>query len=179
MRFELGVAATLLLTVVSATELRAQQSIRAKLPSIEVAANPEADRLKAEAQALYEEQGKLKKAAALHVKEAAVRSPADPALVDALDRAGRLYTYAGDPVRGQSLMEKAARAALGRGDVLRGAHKLLDAAFIAIAARDYERALSLTAEAQLLSLSPLLGMQDRTAIIRRIDPDRASLGALF
>jgi tetratricopeptide (TPR) repeat protein len=178
MRYEL-VAATLLLTAVSATGLQAQQSIRVKLPSIEVAANPEADRLKAEAQALYEEQGKLRKAAALHVKEAAARSPADPALVDALDRAGRLYTYAGDPVRGHSLMEKAARAALGRGDVLRGAHRLLDAAFIAISAKDYERALALTSEAQLLSLSPLIDTTDRTAIIRRIDPSRASLGANF
>jgi hypothetical protein len=178
MRYELRVAATLMLTLVSAAELRAQELIRAKLPSIEVVANPEADRLKAEAQALYEEQGKLRKAAALHVKEAAARSPADPALVDALDRASRLYTYSGDPARGQSLMEKAARAALGRGDVLRGAHRLLDAAFIAIQARNFESAIALTAEAQLLSLSPLISAPDRTAIIRRIDPSRASLGAL-
>ena len=179
MRYQLGVAAALMLTVVSSAELRAQQTIRAKLPSIEVVANPEADRLKAEAQALYEQQGKLRKAAALHVKEAAKRTAADPALSDALDRAGRLYAYTGDAVRGQMLMVKAARAALGRGDVLRGAHRLLDAAFIALQARDSEAALELTTEAQLLSLSPLIGSSDRVAILRRIDPERAALGANF
>jgi hypothetical protein len=179
MRIALTVAAGLLLTVVTGAEVRAQQSIRAKLPSIEVVANPEADRLHAEAQALYEQQGKLRKAAALHVKEAAARSAADPALSDALDRAGRLYAYSGDPVRGQHLMVKAARAALGRGDVLRGAHRLLDAAFIALQAKDSESALSLTAEAQLLSLSPLIASGDRVAILKRIDPERAALGLNF
>jgi hypothetical protein len=179
MRHELGVAAALLLTVVSTAEVRAQQSIRAKLPSIEVVANPEAERLHAEAQSLYEQHGKLRKAAALHVKEAAARTVADPALSDALDRAGRLYAYSGDPVRGQMLMVKAARAALGRGDVLRGAHRLLDAAFIALQARDAEAALALTSEAQLLSLSPLIASNDRVAILRRIDPERAALGANF
>src|SRR5688500_9753526 len=109
----------------------AQEQIRARLPSIEVLPNPVADRLQTEAEALYSQRGRMRKAATLHVKEAAVRSEADARQVDALVRAAQLYYYAGDALRGRELMEKAARSALQRGDVLRAAHAFLDAAFIA------------------------------------------------
>ena len=178
MRRGICVTAVSALVLFSVTGVSAQEQIRAKLPSIEVLPNPAADKLQSEAEALYAVPGRLRKAANLHEQEAKARTIADVRHVEALARAAQLYFYAGDAWRSRELMEKAARTALQRGDVLRAAHAFLDAAYIAVKGRDGERALELTHQAELLSLSPLIAASDRVAIVRRIDPARVSLGAL-
>lgn len=138
--------------------------------------NLRAERLREAAEALYERPERLHRAAELHEQEAAARSMDDPRLVEALDRAARLYTYAGDVERGQMLMARAAKQALRCGDVARAAHAYVDAAFIALRMRDLRLANNMTREADLLLLSPLLADAERQAIMARIDPARAQMG---
>ena len=154
------------------------QQIKGRAPQGDGVSAVSADRLRAEAEALYESPRKLKRAASLHEQEARLRSENDPRMVEALRQAGRLYTYAGNPARGRVLMQEAAEHALRRGDVLLAAHSYLDAAFLALRERDVERAMTLARNADLLALSPLLEASDRLGIVRRIDPARAQLGGL-
>jgi hypothetical protein len=157
---------------VSATQDYAQESsVTIEKP------NPKADRLKQQAEALYGQKSTMRRAASLHEKEAALRSDTDPRRVEALVQAARLYTYAGEAEHGANLMEQAARWSLKRGDISRGAHALLDAAFMALKTRNVPRAISLTKEADLLALSPLLPATDKAAIVKRIDPSRNLLTA--
>jgi hypothetical protein len=170
----------LLVAVVAAGALSATanaQEARQKFAGTSVAtSNPKADEIRAKAESYYTKRSTMRKAASLHEKEAALRVEADPRSVEALDRAARLYAYTGDQVKGTTVMEKAARLALRRGDVGRAAHAMVDAAFMALQGRDLERAVKLTNEADLLALSPLLSATEKVAIVRRIDPARASLG---
>jgi hypothetical protein len=154
------------------------QQIKARVPVGEPVAAAAADRLKAEAEALYVTPRAYKRAASLHEEEARLRPVSDPRMVEALRQSGRLYTYAGNPAKGRALMQEAAETALRRGDVLLAAHSYLDAAFLALRARDVERALTLAKSADMLSWSPLLEASDRLGIVRRIDPARAQLGLL-
>src|SRR5262245_14675070 len=156
-------------------------SVPAQEPRMSLAAaetNTRAEHLRRSAQALYEQPARLRRAAELHEQEAAVRKDTDPQRVEALDLAARLYAYSGDPVRGHELMARAARQALKCGDVRRSAHAFIDAAFIALRARDTRLADELTREAELLALSPLLTAQEKVAIVKRIDPARVQLGSL-
>jgi hypothetical protein len=159
----------------------AAESVAAQAASTSLAAaetNKRAEQLRRSAQALYEQPTQLRRAAELHEQEAATRKDTDPQRVDALDLAARLYAYSGDPERGHELMARAARQALKCGDVRRSAHAFIDAAFIALRARDVKLADELTREAELLALSPLLSSAEKVAIVKRIDPARVQLGAL-
>ena len=153
----------------------AQQSAPPVLPAIEVSGNASADRLRAQAEALYGQPSQLRRAAVLHEREAAQRNPADPRLVEALDRAARLYAYSGDFLKGRTLMHQAARSALECGSVERAAHAYLDAAFIALQGKEVSVALDLTAKAERLSMSPLLSTAQKVAIVQRIDPAKVKL----
>jgi hypothetical protein len=153
------------------------QSAHVKLPSVAVPPNEQADKLKREAMKFYEQVSTLRRAATMHEREAALRVEADPLKIEALDLAARLYSYSGDHERGTALMEKAARSALLRGDVMRAAHSYLDAAFMALKLKNGERAANLIHEADLLALSPLLSVADKDAIVRRINPARETMGS--
>ena len=154
------------------------QVIRSAIAPVAEVPNPAAKDLRARAEALYAFPARLREAAQLHEKEAALRSAADPEGVVALEQAARFYAYTGDPARGRVLMQRAAERALRGGEVLRAAHAYLDAAFIALREKDVERALEYTTEADLLSRSPHLLEADRVGIVRRIDPARAQFGLL-
>jgi hypothetical protein len=140
--------------------------------------NTVASDLRTRAEALYGSPARLREAAQLHEKEAAVRSAADPQAVVALEQAARFYAYTGDPARGRVLMQRAAERALRVGEVLRAAHAYIDAAFLALREKDVERAYAYTTQADLLARSPHLLEADRAGIVRRIDPARAQLGLL-
>ena len=140
----------------------------ARLPIIQVVGNETADRLRQQAVALYDKPTQLRRAALLHEREAAQRNPADPQLVEALDRAARLHSYKGDHARGRELMQKAARYALERGDVTRAAHAYVDAAFIALRDRDVASSKVLVERAERLASSPLLERAQKDAIARRV-----------
>ena len=174
MKRQLGVLSAVVLIAVSADGANAQNVQQVAEP----AQNVRADKFKQSAEALYSEPRRLRRAAELHEQEAALRSASDPLQVEALDRAARLYTYVGEPDKGSALMEKAARLALRRGDVGRAAHAYIDAAFMALRLQDVKLANSLTKEADLLAMSPLLQPAEKLAIVKRIDPARAQLGAL-
>jgi hypothetical protein len=175
MKRQLGVVSAVVLIAVSGAGAQAQQAGQVQ-PTADV--NVRADKFKQSAEALYGEPRRLRRAAELHEQEAALRSAADPLQVEALDRAARLYTYVGEPDKGHVLMEKAARLALRRGDVVRAAHAFIDAAFMALRIQDVKLANTLTKEADLLAMSPLLPPADKLATVKRIDPARAQLGAL-
>jgi hypothetical protein len=171
------VVSVTIMSGLSAWGASAQQEARLAGGPQALAVNVRAERLKEAAQALYEQPQRLHRAAELHEQEAALRSAVDPLQVEALDRAARLYAYAGEAERAQLLMARAARHALRRGDVARAAHAYVDAAFIALRMRDLRLAQEMTREADLLALSPLLPEAERQAIVKRIDPARAQLGA--
>jgi hypothetical protein len=154
------------------------QEIRGAVAPVTELPNAAADRLHARAEALYGVPGKLREAASLHEREAGLRGASDLLGVAALDRAARLYAYAGNRARARGLMQKAADRALRAGEVLRAAHAYIDAAFLALADRDVARAYSLTKKADLLAHSPHLDPVDRAGIVRRIDPARAQMGLL-
>ena len=169
------IGASLILMLAGGVEA---QDSKVKLPSVTVEPNARADQLRQDAMRHYEKVSTLRKAASLHEREAAVRVESDPRKFEALDLAARLYSYSGDPARGTLLMEQAARGALTRGDVKRAAHAFLDAAFMALSAKDGERVAELVHQADLLALSPLLNEGEKVAIVQRINPARGNLGAV-
>jgi hypothetical protein len=154
------------------------QEIRAATAPITVLPNAAADRLHARAELLYGVPGRLRDAAVLHEREASARAASDRKGIDALDRAARLYAYAGNRARARGLMQKAGDRALRAGELVRAAHAYIDAAFLALDAHDVTRAYALTKKADLLASSPHLDSADRAGIVRRIDPARATLGLL-
>ena len=154
------------------------QVIRSAAAPVTELPNAVANDLRSRAEALYQNQSRLREAAQLHEKEAAVRSASDPEAVVALEQAARLYAYTGNPARGRVLMQRAAERALRSGEVLRAAHAYIDAAFLALREKDVERAYTYTTQADLLARSPHLLAADRAGIVRRIDPARAQLGML-
>ena len=177
MRRHWALCGALVLVALSGGTLVAQDT-RVRAVSVEPQTNMRAEQLRKEAEALYEQPRRLRRAAELHEREAAQRKDSDPRQAEALDRAARLYSYSGDAERGRMMMERAARSALKRGDVARAAHAFIDAAFIALREGDRRLADDLTQEADLLALSPLLPTAEKAAIVRRIDPARAQLSAL-
>lgn len=92
---------------------------------------PTPDQLVARAQALHETPAQWGVAASLYARAAQEYAPNDPASVEALRMAGRLFTYAGELGRGRDAMEKAAQRALSTGDVVTAATAYADAVFIA------------------------------------------------
>ena len=169
------IGASLMLMLAGGVEA---QNSKVKVPSVTVEPNARADQLRKDAMRNYEKVSTLRKAAYLHEREAAARVESDPLKFEALDLAARLYAYSGDPARGTVLMEQAARGALTRGDVKRAAHAFLDAAFMALSAKDGERVAELVHQADLLALSPLLNEGEKVAIVQRINPARGNLGAV-
>src|SRR5262245_54804376 len=174
MQRQMAVSSAVFLVLLSASGVAAQET------GIQVAVvapqkNGQDDRIKREAEALYSQPSRFYRAAKLHEQEAATRIVSDPLRVEALASAARLYTYSGQAQKGCTLMTKAARQALGRGDVARAAHAFIDAAFMAMREGDRQLVDDLTHEAAMLALSPLLSVADRVAIQRRIDPSRVQL----
>ncbi len=174
---KIPLAEALIGLVLCAASAQAQE-IRGVVAPVTELPNVAADQLHARAESLYGVPGKLRAAASLHEREASLRGAADLRGIDALDRAARLYAYAGNRARARGLMQKAGDRALRAGEVRRAAHAYIDAAFLALADRDVVRAYSLTKRADLLAHSPHLDSADRAGIVRRIDPARAQMGML-
>jgi hypothetical protein len=170
------VSSAVFLVLVSASSLVGQET-EMKLALNSPQTNARAEKIKRQAEALYERPASYYRAAELHEFEAAARAASDPLRVEALDRAARLYVYIGEVEKGRTVMAKAARQALSRGDVARAAHAFIDAAFMAAREGDRKLVDDLTNEAAMLALSPLLSASERVAIQRRIDPARVQVSA--
>lgn len=136
------------------------------------AGGPDAGELRARAVALFPSPPRYAEAARLLVRASNLRAETDTAAVNDLVLAAKLHAYAGQHGAARSTMERAAERALSSGDVLMAAHAYLDAAFIAIEQKDWERVKSLTSRAERLSGSPQLGAGERVSIIHRINPAR-------
>lgn len=117
-------------------------------------------------------------AAGLHVESARLRSAADPQTVASLLAAAR---HVGDLDVGRTvrLLEEAAELAAATGDVERAAHVYLDAALFLNESRNVftqaesRQLSSLHHRANLLSRSPLLGDHQRQRILQRLYPSVA------
>lgn len=128
----------------------------------------EAERLEAEARALYTSPKQFRKAAQLHERAAELRPAGDLERARDLRQAARLYYYAGEGSAARRTMVAAGDAALEAGDVIAAAETYLDAAFLYREAGQADQRNELVRKAHLLSNSPLLSAQDRSAILSRI-----------
>jgi hypothetical protein len=108
-------------------------------------------------------------AARLHRRSAELRAVGDPLAVRCLTEAAALAYATGDRSRARSDMAGAAGQALARGDLRAAADAYLDAAWIAQEQGNAGQVWEWGHRAELLAASPLLGVADREAILRRID----------
>lgn len=139
----------------------------------EVIATPptKADRaaeLKREAEALFSQPQRWRKAVRLLEKSAALRDANDPEGYMCLLYAGRIRAAIGDIEGARAVLEKAAAQALARGSVVEAATAYIDAAHTAVALKDAGGARELVGKATLLAESPLLSVQDRSFIQARL-----------
>ncbi len=127
-----------------------------------------AEKLEAQAKALYESPKEYRKAARLHVQAAELRPAGDIERVNDLRQAARLFYYSGAETTARETMVQAGDAAMADGDVVNAAGTFLDAAFLYRDAGMQATANELIRKAHLLSNSPLLSASDREAILSRI-----------
>jgi hypothetical protein len=112
--------------------------------------------------------GRLRDAASLHRRSAELRSAEDPAGFRCLSEAAALAYFARNPTQARNDMARAAGHALTRGDLRSAALAYLDAAWIAQEQKNPRQVWELGHRAEMLAESPLLGVSDRAAILRRI-----------
>jgi hypothetical protein len=116
----------------------------------------------------------LRQTARLYLKSAELRDASDPLKAESLQRAGALLMSV-EPRRARELFAQAAELALARGDVVRSAHFYLDAAWVGEtwqlrSARDRLAANEYIRKAHLLADAPLLSVEQRGSILKRIRP---------
>jgi tetratricopeptide (TPR) repeat protein len=124
--------------------------------------------LRAQAEALYTQPGKWRKAARLLEQSAALRDANDPEAYSCLMYAGRIQASLGDFSNARANLEKAAVHALARGAVVEAAHAYIDAAHVASSEKQIEIAKELVGRATLLSQSPLLSDEQKKLITARL-----------
>ena len=128
---------------------------------------PKADKareLRAQAEALFTQPNKWRKAARLLEQSAALRDANDPEAYSCLMYAGRIQASLGDNASARTNLEKAAAHALARGSLVEAAHAYIDAAHVAAAEKQFAIAKDLVARATLLSESPLLSAEQKKMI---------------
>jgi hypothetical protein len=111
--------------------------------------------------------------ARLYLKSASLREVSDPMRIESLHRAGTLL-YTVNPKRAQRILGEAAELALIHGNVVRSAHSFLDAAAVVDAKQIDSEGARIAANryvttARTLADSPVLSVQQRDAILRRIE----------
>lgn len=126
--------------------------------------------------AMYNQPARSAEAARLHLEEVRFRSWSDPEAVDALVMAANLFNYANQPLTAKKVMERAAERAIAIGDVLTAAQAFTNAAFLAHKVGSTSETQRLGRKAVLLSQSPLIDPQQRTAIRNRLTSDPAIAG---
>lgn len=166
-------AAGVALALIPATVI-AQQP----MPSVVVAATAKPDLARAaqlEAEAAREEVSpkRWRDAASLY-RRAAELHGATPEAVTLYKRAAWLYSAAGDHGKGRQQLERSARIALDRGDVVLAANTLYDAALMAATGRDIRATDETLGRLQVLLAAPLMpddvraGMKERLTTPARL-----------
>jgi hypothetical protein len=169
------VAACALIALVIPARSAAQVQARYVYGVAERDVEMRADALHERAAALFTRPDRYTEAAVLLARAAHLRSPADPTAVSEFVVAAKLYAYADQVGIARTTMEIAAERALAHGEVARAAHVYLDAAFLAIRLKQWQRVRDLSARAERLAASPHLEAADRTGILMRINPARLAI----
>ena len=107
-------------------------------------------------------------AARLHRRSAQLRGAEDPLGFRCLSEAAALTYATGDRSGARNDKAAAAGQALARGDLRDAAMAYLDAAWIAQEQKNPRKVWEYGHRAEMLADSPLLGLSDRTAILKRI-----------
>jgi tetratricopeptide (TPR) repeat protein len=155
-----------LMTILTAAPVLADQAADFETRAV---ADPErAAQLKERAEELYTQPKQWKKAARLLAQSAALREASDPEVYECLISAGRIQAAIGEFGAARESIEKAAEHAMARGAIVEAANAYIDAAHLSVELKDAARARDLVDRARLLTESPLLSLQQRTVLIRRI-----------
>jgi hypothetical protein len=154
-------------SVGAASVAQAQDRPMYELPAIEV--NVLQTGLHQQAIDLYEFPERWNEAADLHRKAAENLPKNDAGQYFGYSRAALLYFYAGNLPAARRSMEDAAEVAEATGDVLTAANAFVDAAFIAVAEDYAGKRREFVGDARELIESPVLGDEDRAAILARIE----------
>jgi hypothetical protein len=150
-----------------ASVAQAQDRPMYELPAIEV--NVLQTGLHQQAIDLYELPERWGEAADLHRQAAENLQKNDAGQFFGYSRAALLYFHAGELAAARRSMEDAAEVAEATGDVLTAANAFVDAAFIAVA-EDYDgKQREFVGEARELIESPVLSVEDRAAVLARIE----------
>jgi hypothetical protein len=158
----LAVASALLATL----GLPAAASAQYQLPTLTSSAK--ADSLHEAALALTAKH-RYGDAARLHRRSAELRDPDDPLGYRCLKDAAALVYATGDRSSARADMAAAASQALARGELRAAADAYLDAAWIAQEQKNVKQVWENGHRAEMLADSPLLGVADRIAIMKRIE----------
>ena len=157
-------------TLMALAAAPASATAQQKLPPVRVTASTAyADELALRAESLSTNLTQFKKAAELFERSADAREVGDTRAVTCLRSAATLRYNAGNKSKGLALMEKAGDRAIRLGDVMIAAHAYIDAAVIASELRQGSRAIELTERAVLLTKSPLLSVEQRSALMERMN----------
>jgi hypothetical protein len=108
------------------------------------------------------------RAAGLYIDAAELRGSADPRSADNLRLAGYLQYYRGRAKAAVVSLTQAGDAFLALGDVGRAAEAFIDAAWVADEANMPAEARELSERGRLLTQSPHLAAEERTALVRRL-----------
>jgi hypothetical protein len=108
------------------------------------------------------------RAAGLYISAAELRGSADPRSADNLRLAGYLQYYRGRTKAAVASLTQSGEAFLALGDVARAAEAFIDAAWVADEANMPSEARELSERGRLLTQSPLLAAEERTALVRRL-----------
>lgn len=169
---KLTIAAATLAVFAGTTDLPALQQEVAMVTAVRGERTPPSDRaqqLRAQAEELFSQPTKWRRAARLMEQSARLRDAADPEAYTCLVFAGRIRAALHDYAGARSALEKAAEHAVARGAVLDAAHAFIDAAHIARQEKDVEGARELVERATLLATSPQLSDDEADQIHRRLN----------
>jgi hypothetical protein len=108
------------------------------------------------------------RAAGIYRRAAELRGSADPKSADNLRLAGYLQYYRGRAKAAVVSLTQSGEAFLALGDVGRAAQAFIDAAWVADEANMPAEARVLSERGRLLTQSPLLTAEERTALVRRL-----------
>ncbi|MCL7962605.1 MAG: hypothetical protein M8860_07110 [marine benthic group bacterium] len=159
--------AVMIAGLAGASVAQAQDRPMYELPAIEV--NVLQTGLHQQAIDLYELPERWGEAADLHRQAAENLQKNDAGQFFGYSRAALLYFHAGELAAARRSMEDAAEVAEATGDVLTAANAFVDAAFIAVA-EDYDgKQREFVGEARELIESPVLSVEDRAAVLARIE----------
>jgi hypothetical protein len=108
------------------------------------------------------------RAAGLYISAAELRGSGDPKSADNLRVAGYLQYYRGRSKAAVASLTQAGEAFLALGDVERAAGAFIDGAWVAGEADMPAEAHDLGERGRLLTQSPLLAVEERTALVKRL-----------